>query len=49
MSGMKKFMHKIKEKMETVGEGHHHDHQGRTEKVGGQVRCSTSVLIAALI
>lgn len=34
MSGVKKFMHKIKEKMESVGEGHHQDNQGHTEKVG---------------
>ena len=35
MSGVKKFMHKIKEKMESVGEGHHQDHQSHGEKVGG--------------
>ena len=36
MSGVKKFMHKIKEKMESHGEGHSQDHQSHTEKVGGR-------------
>ena len=49
MSGVKKFMHKIKEKMESVGEGHHPDKDSHMEKVGGLVKSRTSTYLILLM
>ena len=38
MSGVKKLMHKIKEKMESVGDGHSQDKDSHMAKVGGLVK-----------
>ena len=49
MSGVKKFMHKIKEKMESVGDGHQQDKDSHMQKVGGPVKCRSSVYLISLV
>lgn len=49
MSGVKKLMHKIKEKMESVGDGHSQDKDSHMAKVGGLVKCCQYLCLTLLV